>query len=143
MIKTVYYTDDPLHIVYGSLVWWDPQYCAQLKVPPFQCIMKVVSDPSHSRKFSGSSSMNLGYNLPTYHLYTNGVKNSLISLTPAGPLQSFTVTPNIRNMTFSWSPPVSTMQHGMITGYAVLSNRHLHTGRFHTSHLLQLLHLCQ
>ena len=40
-----------------------------------------------------------------------------ISLAPTGPPQSFTVTPRERNMTFSWSPPASNLQHGMITGY--------------------------
>ena len=38
-------------------------------------------------------------------------------IAPTGPPQSFTVTPRARNMTFSWSPPASNLQHGMITGY--------------------------
>ena len=45
------------------------------------------------------------------------VLSTLVSLAPTGPPQSFTVTPRARNMTFSWSPPASNLQHGMITGY--------------------------
>ena len=47
---------------------------------------------------------------------SNDVKHSFSSA-PTSPPQSFTVTPRARNMTFSWSPPASTMQHGVITGY--------------------------
>ena len=40
--------------------------------------------------------------------------STLVSLAPP---QNFTVTPRERKMTFSWSLPASTLQHGMITGY--------------------------
>ena len=43
--------------------------------------------------------------------------STLLSSVPTGPPQSFTVIPEERNMTFSWSAPASNLQHGMITGY--------------------------
>ena len=44
--------------------------------------------------------------------------STLLSSAPTGPPQSFTVTPEERNMTFSWSPPASNLQHNLvITGY--------------------------
>ena len=43
--------------------------------------------------------------------------STLLSSAPTGQPQSFTVIPEERNMTFSWSPPASNLQHGMITGY--------------------------
>ena len=45
------------------------------------------------------------------------VLSTLLSSAPTGLPQNFTVTPRERNMTFSWFPPASNLQHGMITGY--------------------------
>ena len=44
------------------------------------------------------------------------VSYSYPSPAPTDPPQNFTVTPEARNMTFSWSPP-STLRNGVITGY--------------------------
>ena len=38
---------------------------------------------------------------------------------PTGPPERFTITPEERNMTFSWSPPVPTLRNGVITGYSL------------------------
>ena len=40
-------------------------------------------------------------------------------LAPTGPPQTFTVSPGVRNMTFSWSPPAPTERNGVITGYSL------------------------
>ena len=38
---------------------------------------------------------------------------------PSGSPRAFTVTPGVRNLTFSWSPPAPTLRNGVITGYSL------------------------
>ena len=40
-------------------------------------------------------------------------------LVPSGPPQSFTGTPNITSIQFSWRPPIAEERNGDITGYTI------------------------
>lgn len=40
-------------------------------------------------------------------------------IVPSGPPQSFTGTPNITSIQFSWRPPIAEERNGNITGYVI------------------------